>query len=234
MSSNFPTSLDSLTDPTATGKLNSPSHSQQHININDAVEKIEAKVGVNSSAVTTSHDYKLSGVGTGDKASSVTGTETLTNKRLTSPKINENVAVTSTATEINNLSGVTGVTGTEKIVLDINPTITKPVLKGSTQTVTSNTDGATVTFNLSASNVHTVVLGGNRTLAISNGSTGQYFAIELIQDATGSRTVTWFTTIKWVGNTAPTLTTTANKKDSFMFRITGSNTYDGYIVGQNI
>lgn len=36
----------------------------------------------------------------------LTATQTLTNKRLTSPKINENVAVTATATEINVLSGI--------------------------------------------------------------------------------------------------------------------------------
>jgi len=42
----------------------------------------------------------------------LTGTQTLTNKTLTSPKINENVAVTATATELNLLSGVTSlVTG---------------------------------------------------------------------------------------------------------------------------
>jgi hypothetical protein len=36
------------------------------------------------------------------------GVETLTNKTLTAPKINENVAVTSTATELNLLDGVSG------------------------------------------------------------------------------------------------------------------------------
>ena len=36
------------------------------------------------------------------------GTQTLTNKTLTSPKINENVAVTSTATELNLLDGASG------------------------------------------------------------------------------------------------------------------------------
>jgi hypothetical protein len=38
----------------------------------------------------------------------LTGVETLTNKTLTLPKINENVAVTSTATELNLLDGVSG------------------------------------------------------------------------------------------------------------------------------
>ena len=39
-----------------------------------------------------------------------TGTETLTNKTINSPKINEDVAVTATATEINLLDGVTSTT----------------------------------------------------------------------------------------------------------------------------
>ena len=38
----------------------------------------------------------------------LSGTETLTNKTLTSPKINENVALTSNATELNLLDGVSG------------------------------------------------------------------------------------------------------------------------------
>ena len=47
-----------------------------------------------------------------------TGTQTLTNKTLTSPKINEDVAVTSTATEINKLDGVTATT-TELNYVDV-------------------------------------------------------------------------------------------------------------------
>jgi len=79
-----------------------------------------------------------------------------------------------------------------------------------------------------------VTLTGNATLAVSNVSVGQIFIIELAQDSTGSRTVTWWSTIKWAGGTAPTLTTTANKKDVFGFRCTSSGNYDGYIIGQNI
>lgn len=77
-------------------------------------------------------------------------------------------------------------------------------------------------------------MGGNRTLALSNASTGQCFVIRLTQDGTGSRTVTWFSTIKWPSGVAPTLTTTASKIDVFGFICTGSGTYDGFIVGQNL
>lgn len=59
MATNFPTSLDSLTNPTSGDSLNSPSHSGQHANANDAIEALQAKVGVNGSAVTTSLDYKV-------------------------------------------------------------------------------------------------------------------------------------------------------------------------------
>lgn len=85
---NFPTSLDSLTNPTSTNKLDLVSHSSQHINANDAIEALEAKVGADGSAVTTSHDYKLSEVTSTDKAVGKTATQTLTNKTLTAPQIN--------------------------------------------------------------------------------------------------------------------------------------------------
>ena len=59
MATNFPSSLDSLTNPTSSDSLASPSHAAQHANVNDAVEALQAKVGVDSSAVTTSLDYKV-------------------------------------------------------------------------------------------------------------------------------------------------------------------------------
>ena len=72
MSINFPTSLDTLSNPIGTDKVNNAvaglKHSTQHSNANDAIEALEAKVGVNGSAVTTSHDYKLSSVTGTDKA----------------------------------------------------------------------------------------------------------------------------------------------------------------------
>jgi hypothetical protein len=59
MAINYPTSLDSLSNPAAGDALNSPSHSAQHIAENDIVEALEAKVGINSSAVTNSLDYLM-------------------------------------------------------------------------------------------------------------------------------------------------------------------------------
>ena len=49
----FPAAVVSLTDPTSTSKLNSPSHSDQHINANAEIEAIETELGVNPTGAYT-------------------------------------------------------------------------------------------------------------------------------------------------------------------------------------
>jgi hypothetical protein len=59
MATLFPTSIDVLANPHSAAPLHSPGHAQQHIDANDAIEALEAKVGQDGSAVVTSHDYKI-------------------------------------------------------------------------------------------------------------------------------------------------------------------------------
>ena len=59
MATNFPNDLDSLINPSSTNPLSNPSHSEQHINANDAIEALEAKVGVNNSNDPASLDYMI-------------------------------------------------------------------------------------------------------------------------------------------------------------------------------
>lgn len=46
---NYPTSLDNFTNPTAVDSLNTPSHSLQHADANDAIEALETKLGIGNS-----------------------------------------------------------------------------------------------------------------------------------------------------------------------------------------
>ena len=93
------------------------------------------------------------------------------------------------------------------------------------------TDQATVTWDASTEDVCKVTLAGNRTLAApSNGTTGQFISILVIQDGTGSRTLTWNAVYEFAADTAPTLTTTASKGDVFVFRYNGSKWLE---VGRN-
>src|SRR5947209_2468976 len=57
--SNFPTSLDVLANPLPTDPRTNPSHAQQHADANDAIEALEAKVGIDGSADASSLDYKV-------------------------------------------------------------------------------------------------------------------------------------------------------------------------------
>jgi hypothetical protein len=49
MASDYPASIDAFPDPLVNSPLNSPSHAALHQDVNDAVEKIEVKLGVNAS-----------------------------------------------------------------------------------------------------------------------------------------------------------------------------------------
>lgn len=80
------------------------------------------------------------------------------------------------------------------------------------------TDGANIDWNLNTQQVAKVTLAGNRTLnAPTNIKAGGIYTIFVIQDATGSRTVTWNSVFKWPAGTAPTLTITANAVDILHF-----------------
>ena len=88
---------------------------------------------------------------------------------------------------------------------------------------TTLTDGSTITWNAETQDVAKVTLGGNRTLgAASSATTGQFISLLVIQDGTGSRTLTWNAAYEFAADTAPTLTTTAAKGDLFVFRYNGS------------
>jgi len=62
----YPTSLDSFTTPTSSQKLNSPSHSGIESAQNTALSAVETKLGVDSSAVTTTVDYLLKNASSSD------------------------------------------------------------------------------------------------------------------------------------------------------------------------
>lgn len=145
----------------------------------------------------------------------LSASQTLTNKTLTSPilttpTINQINASASTSIEFN--------AGTNTPIQSYTPAI-----------------GGTATLDLSKGNIHHIAMpAGNITIAVSNSTAGQAFLVRILQDTSGSRTVTWFSNITWPGGGAPTLTTTANKVDSFGFETTASNTFDGFVIGQNL
>ena len=94
------------------------------------------------------------------------------------------------------------------------------------------TDASTISWNAITQPVAKVTLGANRTLgAASGGVAGAFVSLLIIQDGTGSRTVSFNAAYEFAEDTAPTLTTTASKGDLFVFRYNGSKWLE---VGRNL
>ena len=88
-----------------------------------------------------------------------------------------------------------------------------------------------ITLDLTNGTVQIITLTGNATITMPTATSGKSFIMYLKQDATGSRTVTW-STVKWAGGTAPTITSTASRQDILSFFADGTNWF-GVVVGQN-
>lgn len=110
---------------------------------------------------TTTHGVTGDIVGTSD-------TQTLTNKTYTSPKINENVAVTATSTELNLLDGVTGTLATTEGTQTLsNKTLASPTIEVGLVTVSateiSYLDGATSNIQDQLDTKQAIVAGVSST-----------------------------------------------------------------------
>jgi hypothetical protein len=98
---------------------------------------------------------------------SLVSTDTLTNKTLTSPKVNEDVAVTSTATELNLLDGVTATTAELNILDGVTSTAAElNILDGVTSTATELNimDGDTSASSTTLADADRMVINDNGTM----------------------------------------------------------------------
>ena len=98
---------------------------------------------------------------------STASTATLTNKTLTSPKLNENVAITATATEVNLLDGVTSTTAELNILDGVTSTAAElNILDGVTATATELNimDGNTSATSTTLADADRMVINDNGTM----------------------------------------------------------------------
>ena len=122
--------------------------------------------------------------------------------------------------------GITGFTYNGTTVTFTNPTVTN-----YTETAYTANSSTAITLALTNGTVQIITLTGNATITMPTAAAGKSFILFLKQDGTGSRTVTW-STVKWPGGTAPTITSTASKQDIYSFFSDGTNWY-GITVPQN-
>ena len=137
----------------------------------------------------------------------------------------------TTPSSANLISVVSDETGSGSLVFNTNAALTNPTVTNYVETPYSANSSTAITLALTNGTVQIITLTGNATITMPTATSGKSFIMYLKQDATGSRTVTW-STVKWPGGTAPTITSTASKQDIYSFFADGTNWY-GVTVGQN-
>ena len=84
------------------------------------------------------------------------------------------------------------------------------------------TSASTITWNVDSGTVADLTLGHNVTLNISGGADGETAMLRCLQDSTGSRTLTFHSSIQRGGRDAPTLNTGGGERDYLLFTRVGT------------
>ena len=160
----------------------------------------------------------------------LTGTETLTNKTLTTPIISS-ISNTGTLTLPTSTDTLVGRATTDTLT---NKTVEAGTFtNGYTEEVFTGNSSTAITLDLANGTVQIITLTGNCVYTFPTPVAGKSFILIQLQDATGSRTVTWPSTVDWPSATAPTLTATALQADKFVFTAISGTSWLGSVAGQN-
>ena len=89
---------------------------------------------------------------------------------------------------------------------------------------------SSLTIDWKESPYQEIILTGNCTLTFTDGGQGRY-QLKIKQDATGNRAITWPASVKWIEDTAPTLSTDNTAEDIISFYFDGTNYYGIGSVG---
>ena len=137
----------------------------------------------------------------------------------------------ATPTSANLATVLTDETGTGSLVFATSPTLTTPTVTGAKETKIAM---AANDINLASGNYFTKTSTGAFTATVSNVPTAGT-AVSFILDLTngGAGAITWWTGMKWVGGTAPTLTAAGRDSLGF-FTHDGGSTWTGLVLGKDI
>lgn len=105
----------------------------------------------------------------------------------------------------------------------VTETVNTVAASGSAQTIPAATSAT----------IHNLTLTSNCTITLPTAVAGRSFTVQLKQDGTGGRTVTWVSAL-WPNGTAPILSNGANEIDIVVFLCIDGSNWIGFISGQDI
>ena len=211
------------------------------ININDVITYVSSLGNVTITGG-TANALTLTNVSiTSGNINSVTSNaSTFTNVSITSGNIN---SVTSNASTFSNVTinggtangltstNVTIISGSANGVTISNSTLVSSQFNAYTEGITTGyvNTGSAFTLNIANSTIITANLSATCTFTMPSNTAGKSFIL-FLKTGAGTNTAT-FTGVKFVGNTAPTITAVANRLDILTFAADGSNWYGNYAQG---
>jgi hypothetical protein len=150
---------------------------------------------------------------------------TFSNATLNTVTINGGTANGLTSTNVTIISGsANGITVS-------NSTLVSSQFNAYTEGITTGyvNTGSAFTLNIANSTIITANLSATCTFTMPSNTAGKSFIL-FLKTGAGTNTAT-FTGVKFVGNTAPTITATANRMDILTFVADGANWYGNYAQG---
>lgn len=208
------------------------------ININDVITYVSSlgNVTINGG---TANALTLTNVtiSSGNINGVTSNASTFSNVSIVSGNINN---ITSNASTSSNatLNTVTINGGTSNGLTETNvtintSTINNPQVNAYTEGITTGyvNTGSAFTLNIANSTIITANLSATCTFTMPSNTAGKSFIL-FLKTGAGTNTAT-FTGVKFVGNTAPTITATANRMDILTFAADGTNWYGNYAQNFN-
>ena len=224
--------LDTIESDTATNnaKITYPSADSTKLAGIEALAEVNNISDVNATDLTDTGDSSLHYHSTDRARTNHTGTQTASTISDFDTEVSNNSSVTANTAK----TGVT--TEISNIVEDTTPELggdldclnkaLKNIALAEFNIEYDNGNSSTAdTIDWNNGNKEKSTLTGNCTYTFTSPSGPCNLTFKVIQDATGSRTVTWPATVKWGAGTAPTLSTAANSIDIVTFYFDGTNYY---------
>jgi hypothetical protein len=215
------------------------SQAQKEVTANDAFTKLESAICAVTTLTVTTADVTVTDAQFRSAVLKLTGT--LTGNRAvivparSKPFVidNQTSGAYTVTVKVSGQTGIVVTQGTKALCYadgtDVR-SLSDSFAANVHHTVYSPTYAATTTIDWSKGSHQRVTLTGNVTFALTGAIDGQVCTLEVIQDATGSRTATWGSEVVFGTDiTGATLTTTASKRD-FMRLIYNSATGKYYVT----